>query len=222
MPSTFPLGQNILFVDTVAPTASSDQGTLGARRGHWWLNTSTSQMYVCTSAVTGAAVWKQVVNTDRQILANNGIVASASTLISDITLSLDGVASATHNETRGPGATDLLEFPRNAELAGAAYLDPFSIGGHFPISRTSSYTITSIDFRKLIIGTSGTITLTLPTASTLPNGWWCMYRNRTGVDMSIARAGSDTLNAGATVVSVATGTAIGRIIKTSNTTYEVG
>ena len=46
------------FVAITNP-GTSDDGTQGYRVGSKWINTSTTEIYVCISAVTGNAVWEQ-------------------------------------------------------------------------------------------------------------------------------------------------------------------
>jgi hypothetical protein len=57
---TSPLGLPVLFTDTRSPTATDDQGSIGARAGYWWLRTDTSRWWVCRDATAGAAVWDEV------------------------------------------------------------------------------------------------------------------------------------------------------------------
>ena len=46
------------YVATTNP-GTSDDGTQGYRVGSKWINTSTTEIYVCISAATGNAVWEQ-------------------------------------------------------------------------------------------------------------------------------------------------------------------
>jgi hypothetical protein len=53
---------------TTDPLASSDN-TLGYSVGSRWINTTSGNEYVCTSAATGAAVWGRTSNQLGRILA---------------------------------------------------------------------------------------------------------------------------------------------------------
>lgn len=219
MPTVFPLGQTVLFVDTVDPTATDDQVTIGVRRGFFWLNTSNSSLFACVDATQSAAEWKEIVGADRTINTENGITGGGD-LTSDLTFSLEGSALHLHLYTDGPG-TNTTEVPRGFELGGAAFLEPIALSGLFSSSKTSNYQINTSDFRKLLLAVSGTLTFTLPLSANVPDGWWCRYRNRSGNTLSISRSGSDTINSGVTVVSVTTDSPIGHIVKTSSSTFEV-
>lgn len=219
MPTVFPLGQTVLFVDTVDPTATDDQVTIGVRRGFFWLNTSNSSLFACVDATQSAAEWKEIVGADRTINTENGITGGGD-LTSDLTFSLEGSALHLHLYTDGAG-TNTTEVPRGFELGGAAFLEPIALSGVFSSIKTAPYTIVPTDFRKMIITASGATSLTLPAASSLPDGWWCMYRNRSGASINLLRVGSDTLNNGATSVAAANNSRIGIAAKTSNSTFEV-
>ena len=117
--------------------------------------------------------------------------------------------------------SDILSLPRNVELGGAAYLDYEQLQAIFPSTQNAAYQMVVQDWGKLLLTTTGTNTWTLPAAADLPDGWWCQYRNRSGANLTIARSGADTMNAAATSVTVATGAAIGLIVRTSSSTFEV-
>ena len=358
MPTTLPLGAPAFFIDTANPGATDDSGTIGARRGYWWLNTSDNSVHICINSTTGSAIWQEVTPNTRTIsagtgltgggtldadrtlsiastavstgtygsaslipiftvnaqgqltnatttavntttlgavptsrtitagtgltgggdlsanrtipLASSGVVAatygsaaaavtltingqgqitSATTtavsagsigavpttrtitagtglvgggdLSADRTFALTGVAERLHTYSDGPG-TSPAEIPRNSDLGTAAFADIYSIGGIFAVSQTSNYTATLSDFRKIIIATASTLTFTLPLAADVPYGWFCLMKNRSGNGLTIARSGSDTLNSGLTSVSIASSSAVNFVVKTSNTTFEVG
>ncbi len=117
--------------------------------------------------------------------------------------------------------TEPLDLPRVVDLGSAAFADADQLTGIFPATLNAAYQIVPLDFGKLLLTTSGTNTWTLPLAADLPDGWWCLLRNRAGANLTIARSGADTLNGAATSVTIATATAIQRAIKTSPTTFEV-
>jgi hypothetical protein len=137
------------------------------------------------------------------------------------------VASATYalQVTLGAGAygigTEPLHLPRAGSLGSGAFTDREVEMGIFLNTQDATYQITPHDFGKLLLATSGTRTWTLPLAADLPDGWFCRIRNRSGNNLTIARSGSDTMNAAATSVTISTGAAISFAIKTSSTTFEV-
>jgi len=47
------------FVSSIDPTANDDED-FGHYAGEFWLNQTTDELYVCTDASSGAAVWKEV------------------------------------------------------------------------------------------------------------------------------------------------------------------
>jgi hypothetical protein len=117
--------------------------------------------------------------------------------------------------------TEPLDLPRTVDLGGAAFVETDVLLGVFPSTQNAAYQMLPTDFRRLLLTTTGTNTWTLPLAADLPDGWHCWYRNRSGANLTIQRSGSDTFNAAATSVTISTGAAIGMIVKTSSTTFEV-
>lgn len=118
--------------------------------------------------------------------------------------------------------TEVLALPRNVELGGSAYIDFDQMKGINPNTQNAAYQMLMQDFGKMLLTTTGTNTWTLPLAVDLPDGWWALYRNRSGANLTINRSGADTFNAAATTLAIATATPIGWIIRTSTTTFEVG
>lgn len=114
-----------------------------------------------------------------------------------------------------------LHLPRAGSLGSMAFLDAQEARGIFTSTQNAAYQMTPHDFGRLLLTTTGTNTWTAPLAADLPDGWHCLLRNRSGNNLTIARSGSDTMNAAATTVTIATAAAIARIIKTSSTTFEV-
>lgn len=118
--------------------------------------------------------------------------------------------------------TAAMSLPRVADLGPGAFTDPQYDAGVIVNLQNAAYQITLHDFGKLLLDTSGTNTYTLPAATDLPEGWWCLYQNFSGVNLTLARSGTDTINSAATSVTVATGAAIGRIIRRSSSTFLIG
>ncbi|MCC6720442.1 MAG: hypothetical protein IT555_21425 [Acetobacteraceae bacterium] len=120
--------------------------------------------------------------------------------------------------------TDPMRLPRTVQLNSAAFLDWQVMHGTFPSTQNATYQIAPPDFGKLLLCTSGTRTWTLPLATDLPDGWWCLVRNRSGNNLTLNLAGgAETINGGSAGagISIATGTAIQRAIKTGSTSFEV-
>ena len=116
--------------------------------------------------------------------------------------------------------TQPLHLPRAGSLGALAFMEQEALRV-LPNTQNATYQITPHDFGRLLLTTSGTNTWTLPLAADLPEGWWCLYRNRSGNNLTINRSGADTFNAAATTVAISTGAAIGMIVRTSSTTFEV-
>ncbi len=118
---------------------------------------------------------------------------------------------------------DALKLPRAGDLGSAAYRDWDAQHGIVTNTQNAAYQITLHDFGKLLLTTSGTNTYTLPLATDLPDGWWCLYHNISGANLTVQRFGSDTINGAVTTsLLVATGSAMGRIIRRSNTIFQIG
>lgn len=114
----------------------------------------------------------------------------------------------------GPGP---LSLPRNAELGSAAFWDDMSLGGRFVQQRDTAYQMVPHDFRKLLLGLSGSPTYTLPLAADVPVGWWVEVKAR-DTTVTVARSGADTIDGG-TSLSITTGTSR-RIIRSGAASYE--
>ncbi len=118
--------------------------------------------------------------------------------------------------------TQMLSLPRVANLGSGAFIEANVALGLWPVTKNTTYTIEVHDFRKVLLCTSGTNTWTLPEAQYLPDGWFCCFINRSGNNLTINRGGTDTFNAAATTLAVASAASpIHFIIKTSSSTFEV-
>jgi len=118
---------------------------------------------------------------------------------------------------------DAMKLPRAGDLGNAAFRDWEAQHGIVTNTQNAAYQITLHDFGKLLLTTSGTNTFTLPLATDLPDAWWCLYHNISGANLTIQRSGTDTINGvAATSIVVATGSAIGRIIRRSSGIFQIG
>jgi len=115
--------------------------------------------------------------------------------------------------------TEPLDLVRAGDLGSAAFLDEDVINGIVVNTQNTTYTINITDKSKLLLTTSGTNTWTLPLLSTLPPRWYFRYKNRSGNNLTFNRSGSDTINAAATSLVVATGTS-GIIARSGVSTWE--
>lgn len=115
---------------------------------------------------------------------------------------------------------DLADLVRAGQLGGMAFMEPTTTLGRFVNTKDETYQIRPDDFAKVLLLTSGTRTHTLPLAADLPEGWWCMWNNRSGNNYTVNRSGTDTFNAAATTIALSTGD-WGFIIRTSSSTFEV-
>lgn len=114
---------------------------------------------------------------------------------------------------------DPLDVPRNTELGSAAFIDAMALAGMVVETHDATYQIVPGDFAKVMRTTSGTRTWTLPVAADVPIGWWCVAKNRSGNNLTINRGGSDTIDAAATSLTIATGSSL-TIVKATATTWE--
>ncbi|MGG5810947.1 hypothetical protein [Falsiroseomonas sp. CW058] len=120
---------------------------------------------------------------------------------------------------QGVGA-DRLDLPRNADLGSAAFVDADALRGA-PVSILNTSTqISRADFGRTILSTSGTLTHTLPAGADLPSLWWVRIKNRTGGNLTVARAGSETISGSASNLTLATGSSA-MIARVSATEFEV-
>lgn len=147
------------------------------------------------------------------------------------TLASANAAAASYALMQALGASaygvglDPMKLPRAGDLGSNAMRDWEVASGRFTLICDSSYQITPHDHQKLLLCTSGTRTWTLALSSDAPDGFECFYHNISGNNMTIQRSGStDTINGIATTsVTIATGAAIGRIVKrTGSTIYHIG
>lgn len=100
-----------------------------------------------------------------------------------------------------------LDVPLTVFLGSAAFVDIEQVAAGRPVTQNSSYQIVPADFwTTLLRATSGTPTYTLPLWSDMPaNVPPLPGINRSGASITIARSGSDTINAAATSVTVPNG-----------------
>jgi hypothetical protein len=118
---------------------------------------------------------------------------------------------------------DPVHLVRALNLGGLAFQDPYTALGTPTNTQNAAYQVLLQDFSKLLLTTTGTNTWTMPTAAALPFGWKCYLRNRSGNNLTMAVAASDTINAGGAGISltVATGSAILTAVRTSSTSFEI-
>lgn len=112
-----------------------------------------------------------------------------------------------------------LALPRNTELGSAAFVDAESLLAMPVETHDATFQVLPQDWGKLHRATSGTRTWTLPLAADVPIGWWFVAKNRSGNNLTVNRSGSDTIDAAATSLTIATGTSR-RIVKATATTFE--
>lgn len=103
--------------------------------------------------------------------------------------------------------SDQLDVPLNVGLGGLAFLGQQQALIRRPVTRDAAYQIVPADFwTDMLLTTSGTRTYTLPLWSDMPDFVPPLSgKNRSGNNLTIARRGSDTMDAAATSVTVPTG-----------------
>ncbi len=115
-----------------------------------------------------------------------------------------------------------MALPRVSDLGSAAFGDAQYSTGIVVSQQNAAYQMTVHDYGKLLLDTSGTNTYTLPLATDLPDGWWCMGQNFSGANLTWARSGSDTINNAATSVTTASGEAIVTVVRRSSSLFLIG
>lgn len=108
--------------------------------------------------------------------------------------------------TTGVGM-DPLDVPHNNLLGSAAFANITQFAIRRPVTQDATYQIRPQDFwTAMLLTTSGTRTYTLPAWSDMPEFVPALSgKNRSGNNLTIARSGSDTIDAAATSVTVPTG-----------------
>ena len=115
---------------------------------------------------------------------------------------------------------DQTDVPLRVTLGSGAFVDVEQIIAPLVTTQDATYQILPQDFGNMLRVTSGTRTWTLPSAADLPDrAPPLLIKNRSGNNLTINRSGSDTIDAAATSLTVATGASI-KIIKASATTWE--
>lgn len=114
-----------------------------------------------------------------------------------------------------------MDLPRMSMLNGEAFRQWDQAAALVVNTQDATYQITEHDGGKLLLCTSGTRTWTLPAATDVWVGWQCRLRNRSGNNLTLARAGSETINGTAASLTVATGSAILTVVCTGSTSFEV-
>lgn len=102
---------------------------------------------------------------------------------------------------------DQMDVPLRNMLGAGAFLTMPQLGIRRPVTRNASYQIVSTDFfTDLILTTSGTQTYTLPAWADMPDYVPPLIgKNRSGNNLTLQRAGTDTMDNAATSVTVPTG-----------------
>ena len=122
-----------------------------------------------------------------------------------ITQILDLLATVSQAEAEAGTATTRRHWTAARVKQAITALAP---GTTLPVlAKSANYTLTTSDVRKVINASSGTWTLTLPTAATATDGFWFAVRNSgTGV-ITVDADGSETID-GATTISLVAGQAL--------------
>lgn len=108
---------------------------------------------------------------------------------------------------------------RVAELGSAAFVSVDDIRGIATATHNAAYQILPQDFGGLLLCTSGTQTWTMAAEADLPRRWWCRIKNRSGNGLTLNFTGSDTINAGAASLTIATA-ATALIVRAGTGTFE--
>jgi len=103
--------------------------------------------------------------------------------------------------------TEGLDVPLISGLGSAAFVDIPQIVARRLVTKDAAYQILAADFwNTILLTTSGTRTYTLPAWTDMPDFVPPLIgKNRSGNNLTLARTGSDTIDAAATSVTVPTG-----------------
>jgi hypothetical protein len=168
----------------------------------------------------GHRTWFLPLITD--VVAQGAIIqANATTANSSATIALQALGFI--NTLMGGGTlgigTKPGEIVRAHDLGTMAFLNEEAVMGFFFNTQNTTYQILLQDKNKVLLTTSGTNTWTLPLCSDVPMGFKFGIKNRSGNNLTLNRSGSDTINAAATSLTIATGTTTW-VGKSSATTWE--
>ncbi len=114
-----------------------------------------------------------------------------------------------------------MDLPRMHTLNGEAFRQWDMAAALLVNAQDATYQITEHDGMKLLLCTSGTRTWTLPAAADVWIGWQFRLRNRSGNNLTLARAGSETINGAGSNLTIATGSAILTAVCTGAASFEV-
>lgn len=151
--------------------------------------------YFAPSLTAVAAVGNDISNAYDAVAAYSALVSATYTLM----LSISG-------GSLGLG-TEVLDVPLNASLGNAAFASIQQFAIRRPVTQDATYQIVPQDFwTTMLLTTSGTRTYTLPAWSDMPDHVPALIgKNRSGANLTLARSGTDTIDAAATSVTVPTG-----------------
>lgn len=141
--------------------------------------------------------------------ANTAAAAAAASLAAMLAIS---------GGTTGIG-TEPFDLVRVNDLGTMAFLDEDVVMGFVFNTQNTTYQIRTTDKNKILLTTSGINTWTLPLLSDLPPRWFFRIKNRSGNNLTLNRSGSDTINAAATSLTIATGTSV-LIARSGTSTWE--
>jgi hypothetical protein len=157
---------------------------------------------IAVRSATDTWVQRTITGTSNEITISNGNGVSGNPTISlPTTLTFTGktvtggtLTPDTLNMPAIQQGTGLTEFPLSGQLGSAAFASVDNIPSQiFSEEKNSSYQVLPSDSGKLIVAT-GNITLTMPIASSLKNGWCLFIKVRPTYTVTLAKNSADTLN----------------------------
>lgn len=185
-------GPKSSWAQTSDPGANDDQGD-DYYPGSLWLRTNTTppKLFVCQSAATGAAVW-------RELLLQ---------VVQDAAPKLGGNLDVNGNQIISTSNGDIILAPNGTGEVGIGTASPSSVltvGGAVatPVAmKTAAYTLAATDSVVVCDASGGTFTVTLPSASGIVGRQYCIKRINGGINsVTVAAAGSETIDGSATTV----------------------
>lgn len=181
-----------VWAQSADPTVDADE-TEDFFPGSLWLRTDTSppMLFVCEDSSTGAAVWRQIL---LQVVQD-----TAPQLGGDLDVSGQKIVSSSNG--------DIVVEPDGTGKVGVGTASPntlLQVAGPIATAiatKTTNYSVTSADSVLLCDATSGSLTLTLPSATGITGRQYTIKRISSGANtVTVAAQSGETIDGAATHV----------------------
>lgn len=178
-----------VWAQSADPTIDDDE-TADFFPGSLWLRTDTTppKLFVCEDSATGAAVWRQIL---LQVAQD-----SAPKLGGDLDVNGQKIVSSSNG--------DIVVEPDGTGKVGVGTASPSSllqVAGPIATAiatKTTNYSVTSVDSVLLCDATSGALTVTLPSAAGIAGRQYTIKRLNGGANAVTVAASGETIDGAAT------------------------